>query len=44
MENRRAATSRCPPPRSAWMSSETSPPAHSAADTKWMMRLLVPRS
>src|SRR6476620_3018058 len=43
-ENRRAARSACPPPRNAWTSNAKSPPAHSAAASKWMSRLLVARS
>ena len=43
-ENRRAATSACSPPRSACASSASSPPAHSAPASRWIIRLLVPTS
>ena len=43
-ENRRAARSACSPPRMACASSASRPPAHTAPATRWMNRLLVPRS
>src|ERR1700734_3956231 len=43
-EKRRAARSVCAPPRSAWTTRASNPPAHRLAATRWISRLLVARS
>src|SRR6185437_15926051 len=44
VENRRAARPACCPPRTTWVSSASSPPAHRLPATRWISRLLVAKS